>query len=431
MTVPPLALSDSDQALLEGAAGPAQKLAMEIVVTAAGTLGAEGLVDIAFAHINACFLAGQVYLDFAEFLVAGGARLAVPAMTNVGLADLRHPERRPDAAYPEMADARRLMALYEDLGCDVVFTCAPYQLPRGRPARGTHIAVAESNAVAFYNSALGARSNKCGDFLDMAAALTGRVPLAGLHLDRERRGRWLFRLEGFSEAALAGDLLPHLLGHHLGGLVGAKVPVIVGLPPETGEDALKAIGAAGASSGALALFHLVGVTPEAPDLETAFQGQAPEATYSVTPADLRRAAEGLTTGSGRRIDAVSLGTPHFSLSEMAALVEGLAGRRIDPELRFFVSTSRFLLDLARERGWAQTLETAGIDFIVDTCSYYAPRVRGLSGRVMTNSAKWAYYAPGILGVDVAFGSLADCIESAVAGELRRADGGAEGSPSWL
>jgi hypothetical protein len=299
-----------------------------------------------------------------------------------------------------------------------VWTCAPYQLP-GRPCLGDHIVGSESNAVTFYNSVIGARTNKYGDYLDVCAALVGRVPYSGLHTDQGRRGRLLFRLDRIPEDLRREDLFHHVLGHRLGRVAQSRVPVIQGLPLDSNEDQLKAISAAAAASGAVALFHAVGVTPEAPDLETAFQGAAPEEEITVSPGELIEARDSLSTGTSGRLEMVAVGTPHFSFTEFERLVPLMDGRRVHDGTLFYVSTSRYVAALIEKEGWMAILKAAGVRVIVDTCTYFAPAVRGCRGRVMTNSAKWAYYAPGLLAVESVFGTLEECVQSAVRGEVWR------------
>lgn len=310
------------------------------------------------------------------------------------------------------------MALYQALGCRAVWTCAPYQLP-GRPRTGEHIVVGESNAVAFYNAVVGARTNKYGDYLDVACALTGKAPYAGLHTDEGRRGELLFRLDEVPERLTREDVFFHVLGHHVGRIAGRRIPVIDGLPRDASEDDLKALSAALAAAGGVEHWHGVGVTPEAPDVETAFGGTAPADARRVTLADLVAARDSLSSGRDGPLDMVALGTPHFSLGEFEALMPLIAGRKAKPGVAFYVSTSRFVRELAVHRGWIGDLEQAGVEVITDACTYYAPAVRGCRGRAMTNSAKWAYYAPGMLGLEVSFGSLRECVESAVRGEVWR------------
>jgi predicted aconitase len=416
-----LHLDERDERLLAGAEGQAARLAMRLVVRMAEIAGAERLIDVRSAHIDGCLYHGQASLDFAERLVEGGARVAVPTTLNVGSLDLLHPELyRGD---PETARrARRLMDLYEDMGCRPTWTCAPYQLPEQRPAFGEHVAWAESNAIVFANSVLGARTDRYGDFIDICAAITGRVGDAGLHRDEARRGRSVFRLRGIPVRLLGEDVLYPVLGHLVGSRAGTSVPVIEGLPADASEDRLKALGAAAASSGSVALFHAVGVTPEAPTLEAALHGEEPDRVEDVTPAAVAAARDSLTTATGDRLAAVSVGTPHFSVSEFERLVALLDGARVADGVECYVSTGRDVLAEVERRGWAGTIREAGVRVVVDTCTYVTPILANRDGVVMTNSGKWAYYAPGNLGVDVAFGSLEECVRSAVSGRVWRNPG---------
>jgi hypothetical protein len=200
---------------------------------------------------------------------------------------------------------------------------------------------------------------------------------------------------------------------------GTGVPVIDGLPADVSEDRLKALGAAAASSGSVGLFHAVGVTPEAPTLDDALQGRPPVRTIEVTPEAVARARDSLTTAAGDKLRAVSVGTPHFSLSEFGRLVALLDGVRFAEGVEFYVSTGRSVLTEAESRGWVDLCEGAGITIVTDTCTYVTPILRAQSGVVMTNSGKWAYYAPGNLGVQVVFGSLAECVRSAMEGKVWR------------
>jgi len=398
------------------------QLAMRLLVQAAEIMGAPSLIPIGFAHIDACLYTGQAHVDFVRYLLEHGAKLAVTTWTNTGLVSLADPALRPEVSDPEMVSgARELMRLYAQLGCQPTWTCAPYQLPGG-PEFGDHIAAGESNAVSYYNSVVGARTNKYGDYLDVACALAGKAPFAGLHTDEGRRVRLHFDCTALPEACRAGDLFPHLLGHHMGRVAGSRVAVISGLSAITTKDGCKAISAAAATSGGVELWHGVAVTPEAPDLASVFAGGE---TTIVTTHDLRRAHAELSTASDGPLDAVALGTPHFSFAEFGEVINLLDGRSVKAGLPCFISTSRGVRQLIAAKGWLATLEAAGFQIPVDVCTYYSPRIPALRGRMMTNAAKWAYYAPGMLGVEVAFGSLRECIESAVRGEVWREPG------SWL
>ena len=182
------------------------------------------------AHIDGCLYHGQTSLDFVEYFVDTGAKVAVPTTLNVGSLDLIHPELYHGDRTIQR-DAQRLMDAHLQLGCESSFTCAPYQL-KHRPAKGEQIAWAESNAIVFANSVLGARTSRYGDFLDLAAAITGRAPYAGLHVEANRAARIVFNAPDFSRLP-SRDIHFAALGLAVGKIAGAVVPAIVGLPADT------------------------------------------------------------------------------------------------------------------------------------------------------------------------------------------------------
>ena len=195
------------------------------------------------------------------------------------------------------------------------------------------------------------------------------------------------------------------------------MPAIVGLPPGCSEDDLKAISAAASSSGSVPLFHAVGITPEAPTLEAATMGAPLAERIKLRLADLEAARDELGRQTAAPLAGIALGTPHFSYTEFERLVALLGARDIYPGLVFYLTTSRHVYAQAAARGWTRRLEDAGVRIVTDTCTYFSPAVDGLEGRIMTNSAKWAYYAPGMLPVEVTIGSLEECVESAVSGRI--------------
>lgn len=411
-----LQLSPADTDMLEGKQGRATQFAMETIVAAARIGHAQSLIDISFAHIDSCFYSGRAHLDFVRYLLEHSARLAVPTWTNTGLVSLNDLSVRDPSASTGMNEARLLMEAYVRLGCKPVWTCAPYQLP-GRPGLGDHIVGSESNAVSFYNSVIGARTNKYGDFFDVCAAITGRVPYTGLHRDEGRQARLLVTLEAIPKAVKSSDIFYHLLGYLLGRHCSNLVPVVEGLAPTTTEDDLKAISAACCSSGSVPLFHAVGITPEAATLDDACFNETAEQVIEFGLDDLQRARDELGQNSNAPLKGIALGTPHFSYTEFERLIGLLQGRSINPGLVFYLTTSRHVYEQAAQQGWVAQLEQAGVKIITDTCTYFSPAVNGLRGKIMTNAAKWAYYAPGMLPVQVVLGSLAECVESAVAGEV--------------
>lgn len=409
-----ITLSDRDRARLAGEEGEALALAMRLLVAVGEATGADRFIDVSGAHIDSCLYHGDAGLDFAEHLARDGVSVSVPTTLNVASLDLLHPEIfRGDDRLAERG--RRLMEAYVALGCAPTWTCAPYQLP-DRPGFGEHVAWAESNAIVFANSVLGARTDRYGDFIDISAALTGRVPESGLHRDEERLATVVIRLDGVHDGLLDADVLFPVLGFVVGRIATTAVPAVVGLPSSVSEDRLKALGAAAASSGGVGLVHVVGVTPEAPDLDAATGGRKPvEVTIGMD--ELRRGRDALSSSLDGSLTAVSVGTPHASADELRRLVRLLDGRT--PTAPLYVNTGRDVLETVPDV--ADALQATGVTIVTDTCTYITPILERHDGIVLTDSAKWAYYAPANLGVEVAFGSIEDCVESAVTGSLVRDD----------
>ncbi len=392
---------------------------MDVICATAEIGGAERLIDIEGAHLSESFYAGQAHQDFVDRLISLDARVVVPTTVNPGSATLRG--RQGPAAGPEaIAAARRLMRSVLRLGCRPTFTCAPYQLP-GCVAQGGHVAWSESSAVVYANSVIGARTNLHYDYEDLCAALVGRVGNHGLHRDSGRKASAIVDVRAVAPEILQHELGCHLLGHHLGCTVGHAIPAIIGLPAETRVDWLRALGAAASSSGALRMFHAVGITPEAPNPDDAKGPLSGLQRLEVSGSDLRRAVDTLSQPGDGPLQGVYFGTPHFSLAEFDDLLHVLGDRRVRDGIACIVNTSRHNRDVLRARGVLQRLRQAGITLMVDACTYYGLPLAGLRGRVMTNSAKWAYYAPRTHDVAIEFGTLQDCIESAVKGESCHVD----------
>jgi predicted aconitase len=412
-------ISIQQQALLAGAGGEAAAMAMRILDAMARAEGAAGFIPVESVHVDGCLLHGASGVAFAEKLVALGARVSVPTSLNVGAMDLRDPSN-VHLEEPKRSLAVRLMNAYVAMGCIPSWTCAPYQAGF-RPAPGTHIAWAESNAVVFANSVLGARTNRYGDFMDICCALTGYAPNAGLHLDENRLATVRLDVREIPARTLQLDAFYPVLGAWLGRVAGGEVAVVDGLPAGVGEDQLKALGAAAASTGAVGLFHIVGVTPEAPTLQAALGGRAPKKNLVMTQEILLRERDRLSTARGERVDVIAVGSPHFSLDEFEQLLTLFAGRR--SSLPFHACTGRHVYQALEQRGLLEPLARAGVRLVTDTCVVVTPVIHESSGVLMTNSGKFAHYSDALISHAVVFGSLADCVESAVAGRvLRDADG---------
>ncbi len=407
-------LSHEEQAIAAGAKGEAAAMALRLVAESGRLLGADRLIPVASAHIDGALYHGDSGVHFAEKLVADGGKVRIPTTLNVGALDLMHPSRSKFAG-DKRAMALRLMQAYEQMGCKPTWTCSPYQAGH-RPKAGTDVAWGESNAVAFCNSALGARTNRYGDFLDIACAIVGRAPRYGLHLAENRRARVVVDASGLSERLRTLDAFWPVLGAWLGRETGSTIAVVDGLQGCATEDRLKALGAAAAAFGAVGLFHIAGVTPEAPTRAAACQDQPPEAIIRLTPEMIFAARAWLSTAEdSARIDAVAVGSPHLSHDEMLEILRLLNGRTT--RMPVFAHTGRHVLAELDKSGARAALESGGITIVADTCIVVTPILPADVGVLLTNSGKFANYAPGNTGWAVRYAALAECIETAVTGAL--------------
>jgi predicted aconitase len=408
-----VSLTAEERAAAAGARGDGAAMAMRIVAETARLMGASRLIPIESAHIDGALYHGDSGTLFAERLVAGGATTTVRATLNVGAIDLTGCSRNRLPAH-ELEMARRMMIAYQTLGCEPTWTCAPYQAGH-RPALGSQVAWGESNAVVFCNSVLGARTNRYGDFLDIACAISGRAPYYGLHRTENRRATVVVDVSYVDRAFMSSDLAWPVLGNLYGRLIGDAVGVISGLAFRPREDVLKAFGATAASAGSVGLFHVAGATPEAPDEATALHHQPPVERIVVTNEMMRDAQGRLSTADrADRIDAVAVGSPHLSLEEFDRLRQLLNGRTLAVPL--YACTGRHVLRVLERDGHVKALESIGVTIVADTCVVVTPILPDRPGAIlMTNSGKFAHYAPSTTGYSVLYGSMADCVESAIRG----------------
>lgn len=416
-------LSEFDHALLDGAHGKAAQMAMQIVLRLAELQGAQRLIDVTQAHIDGCIYTGPASLRFAQQLVQWGAKVRVPTTLNsISVDQRRWRELGIDPLLGEPASA--VGDAYMAMGAQLSFTCAPYLLDSA-PKAGDQIVWAESNAVVYANSVLGARTLKYPDYLDICIALTGRAPLIGCHLDAPRKAR--LRVE-LPELAELDDAFYPLLGYHIGALAGSRIPLIFGLEQRQPDlDDLKAFGAAFATTSAAPLFHIAGVTPEALDPAQVLEPDTPLPVATIRLEDLLVSWRELNSARDNRVEVVSLGNPHFSLSEFARLAQLCRDRVKHPEVVLAITCGRAVLEQARDAGYIDVIETFGATLVTDTCwcMLGEPVIPRAATTLMTNSGKYAHYAPGLVGRNVHFASLAECVDAActatASGRL----------PSWL
>ncbi|KPF41983.1 aconitase X [Rhizobium sp. AAP43] len=420
-TTSQITLTDGDRAMLDGRHGDAAQVAMRIVLRMAAIEGASELIDISQAHIDGCIYTGPGGLAFAERLRDLGGKVAVPTTLNAISVDQRRWRTQGiETGFGEAAS--RLADAYVDMGAAPSFTCAPYLLETA-PKRDEQIVWAESNAVVYANSVLAARTMKYPDYLDICIALTGRAPKAGCHLDRERQPKLRITLP---QLPAVDDSFYPLLGYLTGLLAADDIPIIDGighLAPDS--DDLKAYGAAFATTSGAPMFHIAGVTPEAKDAQD-FRSLALREVV-VTHAELRQAWGELNGAEVGSVDLISLGNPHFSVTEIASLAALCIGRTKHPDVAIIVTCGRWTLEEATRAGHVEELEGFGVQFVTDTCwcMIVEPLIPRHVKTIMTNSGKYAHYGPGLTGRGLRFGSLSACVEAAASGQ----DTGA--IPAWI
>ncbi|MGV6873110.1 cis-3-hydroxy-L-proline dehydratase [Pseudochelatococcus sp. B33] len=404
-----LDLTGADRAMLDGAAGAAASQAMRIVCAMALQQGARSLVDVTQGHIDGCIYASPANLTFAEKMADIGARVRIPTTMNAISVDRAN--WRAQGLQPSFGDpAARLADAYVRMGCRPTFTCAPYLLDSA-PHAGESIAWAESNAVVFANSVLGARTAKHPDFLDLCIALTGRAPLAGVYLDDNRRAQ---RVIDFDLPPVVDDAFWPLVGYVAGKASPDRIPLLRGLAAAApSRDDLKALCAAFGTTSAAPMLHVDGITPEA---DGALASAADE--LAISRADMAAAWDMLNDGP-EAVELVAIGSPHASLEECRALVHALGGRRRHRDVAVIVTAGHAVIAQAREDGTLSRLENSGVQVLPDLCwcSISEPVFPVRTRAVMTNSGKYAHYGPGLSGRAVRLGSLADCITAALTGRV--------------
>ena len=373
---------------------------------------------------SGCFYQGPASLRFAERLVELGGQVAVPTSMNSLCIDRRR--WRNQGVPAELGEPSEALAdAYLQLGVTPTYTCAPYLLD-DPPARGQQIAWAESNAVVFANAVIGARTMKYPDYLDILIALIGRAPNAGAHTDAGRRATLQIAVDVPVEQL--DDAFYPTLGYHVGTIASNDIPVLTGLERATPTaDDLRAFGAAFATTSAAAMFHIVGVTPEAPTLDAVTDPAEPIRRVRVGAAELARTWEELNSATVTRTDMVALGNPHFSLTEFARLADLCDGRTKSPEVELVVTTSRSIHARAERAGLVARLEQFGARLVNDTCWCLIgePVVTPSSRTITTSSAKYAHYGTAAVGRGFHLRSLAGCVDAACTGDAGTV------LPAWL
>jgi predicted aconitase len=400
-------LSNEEKAHLNGDFGPAGLLAMELLIDTGESFGADRLIPVASAHILGHYGSlHQAGIDFLERLAAGAGKCRIPTTVDPSSVDFDRWEQfkiPPEYA----AKQKKLSNLVEKLGVIPSWSCTPY-LSLNVPRFGQNIAWAESSAVAYANSVIGARTNRTPFGLDICAASTGKIPEFGLYLDENRRGSVLFEVKAES----LSDLDYHTLGVVVGRKSGSRIPVIDGIPISVTNDQLKMFGAGAASAGSVALYHMIGITPEA-CLRDPFGGHEPEERFIVTRKDIQETEEGISTAeAGAKVDMVTLGCPLLSMEELKAICKKMQGKKVKSGIHFWIYLTEEVYNHGKTLGLVDPLEKAGIWFSTKTCATISPvKVWGFS-HVMTNSAKCALVVPSEHDVAITYRDTDGCILAA-------------------
>jgi len=383
-------LTPDEEKMLAGENGETLQKMLELLVALGKVFGAERLVRIRSAQVS-----GASYKTIGEYGLAWlsslDARAVVPAVLNpIGMPRGRWKEMGIEPVFAERQQA--VIGAYERLGVNLECTCTPYYLHE--TSFGDHLAWSESSAVSYANSVIGARTNREGGPGALAAALVGKTPCYGLHLDKNRNPDVVIEVK--SDENDWGIARYGALGYHTGKLVGNKIPYFLGITPD--NDQLKALGAAMAATGAVALYHVKGVTPEArknrftiSDLEI----------ISIEPDEIDQIFTDIP------VDAVAVGCPHCSPAELIDIARLLKGKTVTKP--FYVFAAQGVID--NNSMTVNVIERSGARVYADTCMVVSPMMEQYPA-IMVNSGKALAYVPDMCGAITRVGSIEECVEVA-------------------
>jgi len=411
-----LYLTLEEERMLRGDFGEVVAEAMRILVSLGEAYGAEKMVEISSAHLVQGYVSriGDAGIAFFENLAKRRANVKVFTTLNTMAYDRKNWKAMGIINEDYCLTESRILRALEKIGCQSLCTCTPfyYSFPRF----GEHISWAESNAVIFANSVLGARCSREGGPTACMAALTGRTPLYSFHLRKNRLGKIWVNVD----VELEGTCDFGVLGYCVGKMAANRVPVLEGISEKVRVEDLVELGSALATSGAIGMYHVVGVTPEARSKGEAFGDTKPEEKIVIGRTELKEVYEELTTKRGR-IDWVVLGCPHYTLRQIAEVTKLLGGRKIHDGVRLWIHTSEGVYALAERLGYADSIRKAGGLLTVDICMVgQNPLILKTFGRLViaTDSAKQAFYIGPARGWhDTILGSTKDCLEAAIAGRF--------------
>lgn len=421
-----VALTYEEQAMRDGARGPAVAKAMDLLVRYAEALDADRFVETnnvagvpgsAPPWVKEHYRAdgGDYRAVFSRFDLDADEVVDVPRMNAFSChlqggmdPELWAEQGMSEAAHANFAQDERDVAAH---GIQVLKTCTPY-IAGNVPVMGEHCAWMESSAVVFCNSVIGARTNCEGRESTSAAMLAKRIPDWGFHRPDFRRGQHGVRVE----VPVADVFDWGMLGYFVGQAVEDTIPVLDGSIASPSLIRHKHFGAAAASSGGVEMYHMVGITPEAPSPEAAFGGSPRGQTHVYDAAARRRVYETLNAvGSSTDVDFVMLGCPHYSIEQIAEAARLIEGRRVSANSALWIFTSRAVKATADANGHTRALTDAGAFLMTDTCSSISQAVPKGTRVAALDSAKQVHYLPAIMGIEGWYGTTAECIDAACTG----------------
>ncbi len=394
-------LTQEEQDMLDGRYGKATKKSMEILTTLGEIFDAECMVDVHGVQIAGVSYdnLGEAGLDFLSEMSEDGRVRVLTTLNPAGMDRENWQALGIDREFAK--NQNRAIDAFAKMGIITTCSCTPYLIGNA-PHYGQHIAWAESSAVCYSNSVIGARTNREGGPSALAAALIGKTPKYGYHLDENRHAQVLFKINAPVKGTDEFGVLGKIIGDKLVKL-GKKIPYITGIPSATVEE-LKSFCASVATYGGTALFHMEEITPE--------YNKYPKPSnivFEINQDDLDKTRAELTDDD-IEIDFVSIGCPHASIHEIAKIANLLRGKTVKKE--FWITTARPTKKIADEVGYSKIIEDAGAKFAADTCCVVAPIKERFKG-IMVDSAKACYYGRAKNKFKVKIGSIEACVEEAI------------------
>ncbi len=401
-------LTSEEKEILEGKQGRGMQKAMELQVALGEAFEAQKLIEVSRTHVALSGQEGDTY--WCELLLEGGASCKVPCTTNPAW-DIKVLTQHYGVSQKELDLVKRTYDVYTRIGAIMSLSCTP-ELQQNVPAFGEVVAFSESSCTPYVNSVLGARSNRESSVSALAAAVTGKTPLYGLMFDENRRGTMIIEVEEAPKDPYDWGLL----GYNAGRIIEAEVPVFVfrKMDRRPSPESLLYFGAELNTSGAVPMYHIEGVTPEASTKEMALRGNTPCREHYISLQDIREEEERISERGGK-INLVLLGCPHYTLDQVMEIDTFMKGR--SAAVPFWVLVSEATLSLAKRNGAFERLQHLGVYLVAETC-IDEPCFKSFEGGLgLTDSPKCAYYRER-RGQPFVVRRLSECVEAAVTGEVK-------------